>query len=120
MEKQIGSKEVKMTPVRNNEQTQKLTYEELNQACADMSQQVQQQGKYIQQMHSQLQQMNYALQTKRLDYLFKVIEMYNKGISICNFDSDFVQECISEIQKVLTIPKEKAGQEEQEENNTTE
>lgn len=96
-------------------QPQKLSYEELNQACAEMSQQIQQQNKYIQQLHNQMQGMNFMLQNKRMEYLFKVVEISMKSDKSWNFDSDFVSTCIKEIQEVLTIPQkgkeEKTGEE---------
>lgn len=110
MEKEIGSKEVKMNVVK--EHPQKLSYEELNQACAEMSQQLQQQNKYIQQMHKHIQEMSFMLQNRRMEYLFKVVEIANKSSvsEYACFPKDFVEDCIAEIQESLTIPQ----QEEQE------
>ena len=110
-EQKIVSKEVKMQTVKSGNTTtkQKLSYEELNQACADMSQQIQNQNAYIQRMRQQLQQMDFMLQTKRMDYLFKVVELANDSLSSSypnTFDREFVASCISEIQKSLTIPEE--------------
>ena len=111
MEKEIGSKVVKMNG--STEQPQKLSYEELNQACAEMSQQIQQQNKYIQQMHNRMQEMNFMLQNKRMDYLFKIVEIANKSNAseYACFAKDFVEECIAEIQESLTIPKEEEKKE---------
>lgn len=97
MEKEIGSKEVKMKP-------QKLSYDELNQACAEMSQQIQQQGKYIQQLHKQLQEMNFMLQNKRMDYLLKIVELQGKRDTAV-FNDNFYFSCIAEIEESLTIPE---------------
>ena len=97
MEKEIGSKEVKMKP-------QKLSYEELNQACAEMSQQIQQQNKYIQQLHKQIQEMGFMLQNKRMDYLFKVVELQGKRDATV-FHEDFYFSCIAEIEESMTIPE---------------
>ena len=113
MEKKIGSKEVEMKVVKNTDQPQKLSYEQLNQACAEMSQQLQQQNKYIQQMHKQLQEMSFMLQNKRMEYLFKVVEIAHKSplsYYAC-FAKDFVEECIAEIQESLTIPQEEKKEE---------
>jgi len=104
MEKQIGSKEVKMQAVKNEEQPQKLSYEQLNQACAEMSQQIQQQNKFIQQLYKQLQENSFMLQNKRMDYLFKVVELASKSERY-HFNADFVYECIGEIENSLTIPE---------------
>lgn len=97
MEKEIGSKEVKM-------KSQKLSYDELNQACAEMSQQIQQQGNYIQQLHKQLQEMNFMLQNKRMDYLLKIVELQGKRDTAV-FNDNFYFSCISEIEESLTIPE---------------
>ena len=98
----------------SNGQPQKLSYEELNQACAEMSQQIQQQNKYIQQLHKQMQEMNFMLQNKRMEYLFKVVEIANnyKSVTYPGFDRDFVEECVAEIQESLTVPQEEEKKEE--------
>ena len=107
-----GSKEVKMNV--GTKQPQKLSYEELNQACAEMSQQIQQQNKYIQQLHKQMQEMNFMLQNKRMDYLFRVVEIANRSnvSEYACFAKDFVEECIAEIQESLTIPQQEEEKEE--------
>lgn len=102
MEKKIGSKEVKMTP---STQQEKLSYEDLNKACIQLSQQNKQMDEYIQKMRAQMQQMVMDLQTKRLDYLFKVLELSAKnGWEM--FHNDFVIKCAQEIEESLTIPEE--------------
>ena len=50
---------------------------------------------------------------KRLDYLFKVVDIANSKDSKYSFDDDFVLKAIDELQEALTIPEEK------EENPTT-
>ena len=112
MEEKIGSKEVKMN--MSTKQPQKLSYEELNQACAEMSQQIQQQNKYIQQMHKQMQEMDFMLQNKRMDYLFRVVEISNRSnvSEYACFAKDFVENCIAEIQESLTIPQQEEDKEE--------
>ena len=116
MEKKIRSKEVKMNV--GTEQPQKLSYEMLNQACAEMSQQIQQQNKYIQQLHKQVQEMNFMLQNKRIEYLFKIVEIANKSnvSEYACFAKDFVEECIAEIQESMTIPQEEEKEETPKEN----
>lgn len=111
MEKKIGSREVMMQPAKGDAQAQKLSYEELNQACMDMSQQVQQQDKYIRQLRQQVQQMGYALQERRLDYLFRVVEIASKNTvsEYACFAKDFVEECIAEIQEAMTLPEKEEG-----------
>lgn len=110
MEKKIGSKEVnvrELNPVKKEQQEhpQKLSYEELNQACAEMSQQIQQQNKFIQQLRMQMQQMEFMLQNKRMDYLFKVLEI---GSPV--FSDSFIESCATEVQESLTIPKDEEGE----------
>ena len=107
-----GSKEVKMNV--STKQPQKLSYEELNQACAEMSQQIQQKNKYIQQLHKHMQEMNFMLQNKRMDYLFRVVEIANRSnvSEYACFAKDFVENCIAEIQESLTIPQQEEEKEE--------
>lgn len=104
MEKEIGSKEVKLEAKK--EQPQKLTYEQLNQACAELSQQNQNMQRYIQQLQKQMQQMDFTLQTKRMDYLFKVVELASDDKALYRFRKEFVLNCITEIEESLTIPQE--------------
>lgn len=75
------------------EKTQKLSYEQLNDACN----QLWQQNKQLVMKNRELEQ--FAM-NKRLDYLFKVIENSK------TFSSDFVVACTSEIEEAITIPQE--------------
>ena len=59
---------------------------------------------YIKKLQQQMLQMEGMLQTKRIDYLFKVIELYMKSEKW--FDTDFVLKCAEEVQESLTIPEE--------------
>ena len=86
--------------VNKETQPEKLSYEELNAACADMSQEIQNRNAYIQKLHKQMQEMSFALQARRMDYLFKVVEMQDR------FSSDFVVQCTNEIEELMTIPEE--------------
>ena len=104
MEEKIASKEIKMKKAENQ---QRLTYDELNQACADMSQQLQKQDVYIRQLREQMAQMHYILQNRRLEYLFRVVELSMKADNMWKFNPDFVTSCMDEIQESLTIPEEK-------------
>lgn len=78
---------------------QKLTYEQLNEACS----QLYQQNQYLQ---NQLKQANLSNMFKRLDYLFKVLEC-EKVIK----DSEFISSCVDEIKEALSVdssePEEK-------------
>ena len=71
---------------------QKLTYEQLNDVCNQLFQQ-------NQQLRKELQEMNAVNMFKRLDYLFKVVELASTFK-----DSDFINSCMDEIKKALTIP----------------
>ena len=105
MEEKNESKVVKTVPLKKKEEPQKLSYEELNNACAEMSQQLQNQSAYIQKMHRSMQEMDAMLQSKRLDYLFKVVEIsVNPQFT---FSESFIYDCIKEIQDSLTIPEQK-------------
>lgn len=73
------------------ENTEKLSYEQLENIAHQLSNQVRQ-------LHEKLQEMNNINLFKRLDYLFKVVE--NKQ----SFNSDFVISCTSEIEELITIP----------------
>ena len=117
MEEKNESKSVRMTAAKAKEALydkvkeqapQKLSYEELNQACAEMSQQLQNQSAHMQKMYKQMQQMEYMLQTRRIDYLFKVLELQ------ANFHSDFIVKCSEEIEESLTIPEEEQKESEKE------
>lgn len=114
MEKEIGSKEVKMEG-SDNGKSKRLTYDQLNQACADMSQQIQQQNKYIHGLHKQMAEMQMVLQTRRMDYLFKVVEL-SKTEGLWSFEHDFVITCLREIQDSLTIPEQEGKEDNPKEN----
>jgi hypothetical protein len=84
--------------------TQKLSYEKLNQACAELSEQNGQMQKYIQNLHGQLRDLKEAYMMKRLDYLFKVLQYASM------FDADFIGSCADEIKEALAIPENQAEQ----------
>lgn len=87
-------KTVKMSPEKDNNETktgqQKLSYEELNNACSQLYQQ-------NQVLRKELQQVQQAVMLKRLDYLFRVVEHHE-----C-FSTDFVEACEKEIKEALTV-----------------
>jgi len=102
MEKEIGSKKTMGIAVNNTqeESQQKFNYKELNNVCAELSQQNKQMEQYIRSLHKRLNEMSEALQLQRLDYLFKVVEFKD------SFDTDFVTQCVKEIQESFVIPEE--------------
>ena len=81
-------KTVKLEP-----ENRKLSYEELN----DMARQLSQQN---QQLYAQLQRVNMNNMFRRLDYLFEVVK--NGAM----FSSEFLDNCIKEIEESLTITEE--------------
>lgn len=94
------AKEVKMNTVKTSKGQaenvkQRLTYEQLNDACNQLFQQ-------NQQLRKALQEMNEVNMFKRLDYLFKVVEL-----ATTFKDSDFVNSCMDEIKEALTVPDDK-------------
>lgn len=77
----------------NTKSTQKMSYEELEQVAAQLSQQAQQ-------LYARLQQAEMSNMFKRLDLLFKVVE------SAHAFNPEFVAKCVKEIEEIMTIPEE--------------
>lgn len=112
MEEQKKSNEVKLGVVKGAEQEvpegKRYTYEQLDGICGKLYQE----NQYLKR---QLQGAEQAMITKRMDYLFKVVECANNNCdsnTIYRFDSDFVAKCINEIQEMLTIPEEEKTKEE--------
>lgn len=95
MEEQKKAKAVSMNITgKKGEETKKLTYEQLNDACN----QLWQQNKQLSVRNRELESF---VMNKRLDYLFKVLEFSNK------FSSDFIVNCVSEIEEAMAIPQDK-------------
>ena len=95
MEEQSKAKQINMNASagKSENKQQKLTYEQLNDACNQLWQQ-----------NKQLVARNRELETfamnKRLDYLFKELELSHQ------FSSDVVVNCSSEIEQAMTIPQD--------------
>lgn len=88
------SKVVGMAPqAKETEQSQKMSYEQLEQIAHQLSEQARQ-------LYSQLQKSNMTNMFKRLDYLFKVVENGHM------FKQDFLEKCIAEIEELMTVPEE--------------
>lgn len=81
------------------EEKQKLTYEQLNDACNQLFQQ----NKQLSLRNRELEQF---LMNKRIEYLFKVMEFNTL------FHSDFVVSCVEELEEALKLPQEKEEGEE--------
>lgn len=84
---------------------QKLTYEQLNDACNQLFQQ-------NQQLYKRLNELNAYNAFKRLDYLFKVVEIHGQNVGSVTFTEEFVESCIGEIQDAMAIKGEPDGREE--------
>lgn len=88
----MEKKEVKMEntgrPVK-----EKLTYEELENVCHQLSEQ-------SRTLYQRLQDANLTNMFKRLDYLFAVISEKDA------FPEDFVKKCTEEIISSMTVPEE--------------
>ena len=80
-----------------NETQKKMSYEELEQVAAQLSQQ-------SQQLYARLQQADMTNMFKRLDYLFKVVEIGPM------FPNEFLDMCVTEIQEIITPVNEEAGE----------
>lgn len=100
MEEQKKAMSVNINQKSKVNKENKLTYEQLNDACNQLLQQ----NRQLIQRSRELEQ--FAL-NKRLDYLFKIIE-FNKM-----FSSDFVVSCTEEIEQAMTIPQEEDKQKEE-------
>ncbi len=78
--------------MEEKKERKKLTYEELENVCHQLSEQ-------SQTLYRKLQEANMSNMFKRLDYLFAVVE--NEGA----FPEDFVKKCVDEIVTSMTIPE---------------
>jgi hypothetical protein len=100
-EQKNKAKEVKMGSVEGKQQ--KLTYDQLK----EVADKLWNENRYLRQ---QLQQAtDFAGTVKRLDYLFKVVELasqYTSKIEYPCFTREFVESCLAEIEEALTVPEE--------------
>lgn len=84
---------------RSTEHTQKMSYEELENVAAQLSQQ-------NQQLYHKLQQADMANILSRLNFLFKVVE--NRSA----FRKEFIEACVNEIENIMTISESEETKEE--------
>lgn len=77
--------------VAKGEERQKLCYEQLNEACSQLFQQ-------NQQLRSEVNRLNTFNAFRRLDYLFKVVELSDKIK-----DGEFVAQCVDELKEAMTV-----------------
>lgn len=94
-EQKKNSKEIKMQPNAGSDKEksqEKLPYDKLQEIANTL-------WNENRQMRQQL------LSIDRMDYLLRVISIANNCKNY-SFDTDFIQNCIDEVQKVITLPEE--------------
>lgn len=77
-------------------ESNKFTYEQLENIAGNLSSQVQQ-------LSARLQEANMFNTFKRLDYLFKVVEAAC-SLPVTIFSTDFAERCAKEIEELMTLP----------------
>lgn len=85
----------------------KLSYEELENVCHQLSAQAQQLNAQNQQLRAMVTEANLSNLYKRLDYLFEVINRDNPYLS-----TDFKKKCAIEIETLMATPEAEDTQEE--------
>ena len=85
----------------NTSAPKKLSYEELENVCHQLSAQSQQLNTQNQQLRMALNEANLSNLYKRLDYLFEVINRDNSYLSI-----DFKKQCAEEIETLMATPEQ--------------
>lgn len=90
MEKKLEPKEPK-----------KLSYEELENVCHQLSAQAQQLNTQNQQLRAMVNEANLTNLYKRLDYLFEVINKDNPYLS-----TEFKNKCATEIEMLMATPEQ--------------
>lgn len=78
---------------KNPRPEDQLTYEQLTTLCNQL-------GERCRVMQAQLQELQTLVTSKRLDYVFKVLELREL------FSSDFIHTCVKEIEESLTITEQ--------------
>ena len=93
--------EKKLEPKTGAAALNKLSYEELENVCHQLSAQAQQLNTQNQQLRMALNEANLANLYKRLDYLFEVINKDNPYLSV-----DFKRQCADEIETLMATPEQ--------------
>lgn len=93
--------EKKLEPKVSAEVPKKLSYEELENVCHQLSAQSQQLNAQNQQLRIALNEANLTNLYKRLDYLFEVINKDNPYLSV-----DFKRQCAIEIETLMATPEQ--------------
>ena len=105
MEKKLETKlELKAGTVST---PKKLSYEELENVCHQLSAQAQQLNAQNQQLRAMVTEANLSNLYKRLDYLFEIIKKYNPCLS-----TNFKMKCVIEIETLMATPEAEDTQEE--------
>lgn len=89
-------------------ETKKLSYEELENVCHQLSAQSQQLNVQNQQLKAMVNEANLTNLYKRLDYLFEVINRDNKYLS-----DTFKNKCAEEIEMLMATPEDSESQKEE-------
>lgn len=93
--------EKKLEPKVGAAVPKRLSYEELENACHQLSAQAQQLNAQNQQLRAALNEANLANLYKRLDYLFEVINRDNIYLP-----TSFKKKCASEIEELMATPEQ--------------
>lgn len=91
----------------NKEQEAKqLSYEELNKIAAQLSRENEWYSRKLAEAEATLKTIN------RLDVLMRIIDINNSADKF-HFSDDFISNCITEVEEIVTLPKEEPKNEEQ-------
>ena len=93
--------EKKLEPNAGATAPKKLSYEELENVCHQLSAQAQQLNTQNQQLRAALNEANLTNLYKRLDYLFEVINRDNVYLPI-----SFKTKCANEIEELMATPEQ--------------
>lgn len=96
---------------QKEQEQEKISYEKLNSIAVQLYNENQQLKQRVHDMTEALKVVN------RMDYLLKIIEIdYNSRHYKATFSLDFVQNCINEVQELMTLPKSEESEKQEEEN----
>jgi len=88
---------------KEDKDTTQASYEDVVRYAQQLTQERDYLKKQVELMNGKLRELSDFSVFKRLDYLFKVVELKE------NFSKDFVGNCIKEIEGVMTIPETPEG-----------
>lgn len=95
---------IKINLKMEEKEVKKLTYEELEKKNAELEEKVRGFSALNNQLYQQVMAANMTNLYRRLDYLFKVLEVAAKDSSV--FDADFIINCADEVKEIMTPPKQ--------------